>query len=278
MPYPNDFVDRIICGDSATVLTEIPDNMIDLVVTSPPYDGLREYHTYIFDFETIAQQLYRVIKPNGVLVWVVGDGTEDGEETGTSFRQALYFKDSVGFNLHDTMIYLKSSFSRPSSNRCHQVFEYMFVLSKGTPKTFHRINDRINIYDRSGRASIRQKDGSLKRSKNSNIRGEFGGRFNVWQYATGHGHSSKDKFAEAHSAIFPEALARDHIYSWSNVGDLVLDPFVGSGTTCKIARLMERHFIGIDISSEYCDIAKRRVAQRSLGSFVKNPNQRSLFS
>ena len=267
MSIPTNLIDQILCGDSAVVLAEIPDESIDLVVTSPPYDDIRDYHGYTFAFEAIAQQLYRVMKVGGVVVWVVGDGTDDGEETGTSFRQALYFKE-IGFKLHDTMIYLKNSFSRPATNRCHQVFEYMFVLSKGTPKTFHVIKDRKILSTHSGRASIRQKDGSLKHSgENLHRTEEFAGRFNVWQYKTGHSHSSEDKFAEAHPAIFPEALARDHIITWSNEGDVILDPFIGSGTTAKMAHLLQRHYIGIDISPDYCKMAKKRVSQQSLMDF-----------
>jgi DNA modification methylase len=263
----SEMIDRIHCADSSQFLQQIPNDMIDLVVTSPPYDEIRDYHGYTFDFEGIAKQLFRVIKPNGVLVWVVADGTEEGEESGTSFRQVLYFKDVVGFNLHDTMIYLKNSFSRPSSNRCHQVFEYMFVLSKGTPKTFHVIKDRKTLSVSSGRASIRQKDGSLKHQGKSMRHEEYGGRFNVWQYKTGHGHSTDDEFAFQHPAIMPEALARDHILTWSNVGELVLDPFCGSGTTCKMAHLLQRHYLGIEISPKYCQIAHKRVAQKSLTDF-----------
>lgn len=198
------------------------------------------------------------MKKGGVVVWVVGDETIDGCETGTSFKQALYFKE-IGFNIHDTMIYEKSGISRPSSNRCHQAFEYMFVLSKGKPKIFNSINDRLTLYPSSGRASIRQKDGSLLHKKNGVRNKKYGGRSNIWRYKTGKGLHTKDKIAYKHSAIFPEDLARDHIYMWSKEGDIVLDPFNGSGTTSKMAYLMYRRYIGIDCSREYCDITEKRI-------------------
>ena len=256
-------------GDNVQTMREsIPDASIDLVVTSPPYDNLRTYGGHTWDFEGLAAELWRAIKPGGVVVWVVNDATVDGSETGTSFRQALHFKD-LGFRLHDTMIYLKPSFSFPESVRCHQVFEYMFCLSKGDVKTFNQIKDRKVVTagqplggdyyrDRNGKSVVRP--GSEDRGP----RAELGGRFNVWTIANGGEASAADKAAFGHPAIFPESLARDHILSWSNEGDTVLDPFSGSGTTIKMARLMGRKGIGIEIHQGYCDIAVERLRQRLL--------------
>lgn len=239
----------------------LPADSIDLTVTSPPYDSLRSYSGYKFDFEPIAQQLYRVTKPGGVVVWVVGDETIDGSESGTSFRQALYFM-KIGFNLHDTMFYEKAGFSNPSSNRYHQVIEFMFVLSKGKIKTFNPIRDRIVKWDSWGKNTSRQKDGTLKLKKGQRKSrvGECGMRFNIWKYATGAGMSTRDGIAFRHPAIFPEKLAEDHILSWSNEGDVVLDCMCGSGTTLKMAIKNHRHYIGFDTSAEYVKIAKKRVA------------------
>lgn len=101
----------ITLGDCVELMKEIPDDFIDLTVTSPPYDNLRDYNnemTWNFEkFKEVAKELFRITKPGGVVVWVVGDATIKGSETGTSFRQALFFKD-CGFNLHDTMIYKKT--------------------------------------------------------------------------------------------------------------------------------------------------------------------------
>lgn len=222
---------------------------IDLTVTSPPYDNLRKYNGYSFDFERTAQELYRITKEGGVVVWVVGDQTFKGSESGTSFKQALYFKE-IGFNLHDTMIYEKSGFAYPESNRYAQIFEYMFILSKGKPNTVNLIKDRPNKYV--GTMGGNHRGGLCKR-------GEFGTRFNIWRYNNGKFNSSKDKVAFKHPAIFPEKLAEDHILSWSNEGDLVFDPFAGSGTTLKMAKVNNRKFIGMEISKEYCDIIKERL-------------------
>lgn len=248
--------------ECATGMTNhILDESIDMVVTSPPYDDLRDYNGYSFNFEEIAQELWRVIKPGGVVVWVVGDKTYKGSESGSSFRQALHFKD-IGFNLHDTMIYEKDSISFPDRNRYYQIFEYMFVLSKGKPKTTNLLSDRKNKWY-NGRKHIkgnyRNKDGEQVRHNKQNLLKEYGVRFNIWRIANGHQKSSLDKVAFEHPAIFPEKLAADHILSWSNPGDVVLDPFMGSGTTAKMAMLNGRNYIGFEISKEYCDIAEERL-------------------
>ena len=254
-------INQIICGNCAEIMKSWPDECIDLTVTSPPYDDLRDYEGYTFDFETfetIVKELYRITKPGGVVVWVVGDATINGSETGTSFKQALYAKD-IGFNLHDTMIYEKAGFSNPSNNRYHQVFEYMFIFSKGRPKTFNPLKDRKNKWNGSwGNISNRQKNGILIKKEKTTCN-EYGMRFNIWRYTNGKGFGQKDEISYRHPATFPEQLAADHIISWSNPGDIVLDPMCGSGTTCKMALKLGRRFIGIDIAEEYCEIARKRV-------------------
>lgn len=248
---------KILQGDCVEIMKKMPDNSVDLTVTSPPYDDLRTYNGYSFDFENTAKELYRITKDGGVVVWVVGDSTIKGSESGTSFKQALFFKE-IGFNLHDTMIWNKGSFAFPSKNCYHQVFEYMFVFSKGKPKALNFIKDRKNLYVGERGASGRKKDGTRNTGKSS-VRDEYGKRFNIWNYPIGGGHCTKDKIAYQHPAIFPEQLAEDHIISWSNEGDIVFDPFVGSGTTGKMAVLNNRNFIGIDISEEYCSISDERI-------------------
>jgi len=252
-------INQIICGDCVNEIQRWKTNCIDLTITSPPYDNLRDYQGYIFEFEKIAQQLYRVTKQGGIVVWVVGDATIKGDETGTSFKQALYFKEIV-FNLHDTMIYEKSSFNNPSSNRYHQIFEYMFIFSKGKLKTFNGLKDRANKYSRLGGDYTRNKKGEKIKGKNTGKKlNPFGLRFNIWRYVVGGGHVTKDKIAYEHPAIFPEKLAADHILSWSNEGNIILDPMCGSGTTCKEAKKLNRKYIGIDISEEYCEISRKRI-------------------
>lgn len=257
-------VNEIICGDCADVMKDWPENCVDLTITSPPYDNLRDYNGYEFNYREVLTHLYRITKAGGVVVWVVGDATIKGSETGTSFRQALCAKD-IGFNLHDTMIYEKSGFSAPMSNRYHQIFEYMFIFSKGKPKTFNLIRDRKNIWSRMGGQWKRQKDGKLVPGKNGGkLATEYGMRFNIWRYANGGGHVARNKIAHQHPAIFPERLATDHILSWSNSGDLVLDPMCGSGTTCVAAKRLHRNYIGIDISETYCSLAKQRIQEDNI--------------
>jgi len=257
-------LNKIICGDAIEVMQTMPSDCVDLVVTSPPYDNLRSYNGYSFNFEGMAKGLFRVVKKGGIVVWVVGDQTIKGEETGTSFRQALYFKQ-VGFNLFDTMIYLKTPRGAVGNNKTYwQAFEYMFVLSKGAPKTINLLKDRGNKDERDGdNGTKRLHDGTLLKLKRAGY-SKYGRRTNVWEYLIGRGHSASDNIAYQHPAIFPEKLVQDHITSWSDPGDVVFDPMCGSGTTCKMAKLNKRDFIGIDISSEYCKIAEERLKQKSL--------------
>jgi site-specific DNA-methyltransferase (adenine-specific) len=237
---------------------------IDLTVTSPPYDNLRTYKGYSWDFEGIARELFPVTKQGGVVVWVVGDATINGSETGTSFRQALFFKE-CGFNLHDTMIWNKQSFSAVGAlqTRYAPVFEFMFVIAKAGIVTFHPIKDRPNKHAGTPyHGTLRNIDGSMKAVSNQGRAiAELGQRFNVWESPP-----LRCLEAKAHPAPFPEALARDHIVSWSNPGDLVFDPFTGSGTTGKMALQLGRRFIGCEIAPEYVEIAKKRIesAQEAL--------------
>ena len=253
-------LNKIYNMDCVEGMKLLDDESIDLVVTSPPYDNLRTYNGFSFDFESTAKELYRVMKQGGVVVWVVGDQTVNGSESGTSFRQALYFKE-IGFNLHDTMIYLKSSASFPETTRYYQVFEYMFIFSKGTPKSINLLNDKINKWGGStsfGKSSYREKDGSLTQKDKIQVK-QKGIRNNVWEFNNGKGFSAEEQVAFEHPAIFPETLAQDHIISWSNENNIVLDPFIGSGTTAKMALLNRRQFIGFEISKEYCEIAEKRI-------------------
>lgn len=257
-------VNQIICGDAVDVMEMMPPESVDLVVTSPPYDELRNYNGYVFNFEGMARGLFRVMKKGGVVVWVVGDQTIKSNETGTSFKQALYLKQ-VGFNLFDTMIYLKTPRGAVGNNKTYwQAFEYMFILSKGAPKTINLIKDRENKDERGGdNGTKRLHDGTLLKLKRAGY-SKYGRRTNVWEYLIGRGHSASDNIAYKHPAIFPEKLVQDHIISWSDPGDVVFDPMCGSGTTCKMAKLNKRDFIGIDISSEYCKIAEERLRQKPL--------------
>ena len=256
---------KIICGDCLEVMkSTLPDKCIDLTITSPPYDNLRDYKGFIFDFEGIANELYRVTKDGGVVVWVVGDATVNGSETGTSFKQALYFKE-IGFRLHDTMIYAKNNPVPLTHNRYEQQFEYMFILSKGKPKTFNPIMIKCktagttytiverNKFSNEPLTSIRDRN----RNRNEIITTSSKKRdYNIW-------YTNCSDTQYNHPAIFPEELVHRHIKSWSNEDDLIFDPMSGSGTTCQMAKMSGRKYLGIEISEEYVDIINERMSNIS---------------
>lgn len=241
--------------DCLHTMQRIPSDFVDFVITSPPYDDIRDYNGYVFDFETTARSLYRIIKPGGVMIWVVSDATVEGSETGTSFRQALYFKE-IGFRLHDTMIYYKNNPMPQTGNRYHQHFEYMFALSKGKPNTFNPITEPTKYR---GLANMKNRgaEGSLDYEKVERTHEKKVG--NVFFYSVGGGISTRDKIAFQHPAIFPESLVSDQIKTWTNENDIVYDPFMGSGTTAKVATQLNRRWIGSEISAEYVAIARERL-------------------
>ncbi len=250
-------INQVIQGDCLEVMKDIPDKSVDLVLTSPPYDNLRDYKGYTFNFEGIAKEIYRVLKDGGVCVWVVGDATIKGSETGTSFKQALYFKE-IGFNLHDTMIYQKSNPIPLTHKRYEQSFEYMFILSKGEPRVFNPIMEDCStsgLYTHR-RKSGRVKENSLRARNEITETKKTKQKRNIWTYPVGVKTDNG-----SHPATFPEQLAEDHILSWSNEGDIIIDPMAGSGTTLKMAKKNNRNYIGIEISQEYIDIINKRLKE-----------------
>lgn len=258
-------INKIYNEDNLITLSNMDDDFLDLTITSPPYDSIRNYNGFIFDVNELSKLLYQKTKTGGVVVWVVNDQVINGSETGTSFRHALTFMDN-GWKLHDTMIYQKNSSTYPASrkgNRYTQIFEYMFVFSKGKPKTVNLICDKENKWA-----------GFKNWGKNTKRLGEneqlieiesikevpkFSPRNNIWLYNNSGGYASKDKVAYEHPAIFPEELVQDHIISWSNENDIVYDPFMGSGTTAKMSLLNNRNYIGSEISKEYIEVSDKRL-------------------
>lgn len=254
-------INKIYQEDCIETMKRMADNFVDMTLTSPPYDNLRDYKGYTFDFESIAKELFRITKNGGVVVWVVGDMVVDKSETGTAFKQALFFKE-VGFLLHDTMIYKKRGSPFPESNRYWQQFEYMFIFSKGSPKTTNLLKIKTQYApEQIGKprsSTTRNKDGSMEAMKYEGNK-EFVTKGNVWEYAVGFMKSSKDKYSFEHPATYPEDLASDHIKSWSNEGDLIYDPMIGSGTTGKMAVMLKRNYIGSEVSKEYAKLAEDRI-------------------
>jgi site-specific DNA-methyltransferase (adenine-specific) len=256
---------QIYLEDNLETLSKMSDDYYDMVITSPPYDNIRKYNGFSFDIDTLAPELYRTTKKGGIVVWVVNDQVVKGSESGTSFRQALKFMDA-GFLLHDTMIYEKNSSSYPSSvksNRYTQIFEYMFVFSKGKPKTSNLICDKPNKW--AGHTNWGKNTKRIGENEQlvevGNIKPvpDFSPRNNIWRYVNGGGFASKDKIAHKHPAIFPEELVKDHLLTWTKEGDLVYDPFIGSGTVAKMCILLGRDYIGSEISQEYVDICNERI-------------------
>ena len=247
---------ELMHGDCLELMKDVPDQSVDLTVTSPPYDNLRTYNGTLNDWtpekwQAIIRELFRVTKQGGVVVWIVGDATINGSETGTSFRQALYAMD-CGFRLHDTMIY-QTDKQPMNDNRYQACFEYMFIWSKGKPVTFNPIKVPCK---HAGKPNVSRvyfaADGSKKAMSKPGVYNETKVKQSIWYFSSGNDKSG-------HPAAFPEALARDHILSWSNPGDTVFDPFLGSGTTGKMALLEGRRFIGIEREPEYFDIAQKRI-------------------
>lgn len=249
-------INHIYNIDCLVGMKKLPENCIDLVVTSPPYDDLRNYKGYHFDFDNIALELLRIVKKGGIVVWVVGDKISNGDKTLTSFKHAIYFQ-KIGFNVHDVMIYRKKNTPFMRSNAYTNCYEFMFILSKGKPNTFNPLKTKTARQGLERLVHNKKADGVNKK-----VLGELKAEktlTNIWDYAVGLGGSTNDKIAFKHPAIFPEKLAQDHILSWSNEGDLVFDPMCGSGTTCKMAKLNHRNYLGMEISEEYTKIAQERM-------------------
>ena len=247
-------LNKIYNMDCVQGMKLLDDCSVDLTVTSPPYDNLRNYNEFTWDFENIAKELFRITKDGGVVVWIVSDATIKGSETGSSFKQALFFME-CGFNLHDTMIFAKQNPIPQTHKRYEQAFEYMFIFSKGKPKTFNPI---LEVCKGAGQKRNRKNASEMDKKQCMRVREEetitnaFKRSTNIFYYNVGGGKTG-------HPAPFPEQLAQDHIITWSNPGDIVFDPFLGSGTTAKMAVLNDRHYIGFEISKEYCDIAEKRI-------------------
>ena len=264
-PFENIDIYNEDCRDTMQRMLK-EDVKADLVITSPPYNNLRTYNhssTWNFDiFKEIAKLLYDITADGGIVVWVVGDATINGSETGTSFKQALYFME-CGFKLHDTMLFEKNSSSFPAKrtgNRYTQIFEYMFVFSKGKPKTAHLICDKENKWKNFtnwGKNTNYNKDGELIQTNNIKPVPEFSPRNNIWKYTVGF-NINEGK----HPAVFPYQLAEDHILTWSNEGDLIFDPFTGSGTTSSAALCNNRKFIGSEIDKTYFDFIPNNIQKR----------------
>jgi DNA modification methylase len=263
-------LNKLYNEDCLITMSKMENECVDLTITSPPYDDLRTYNShlsgnktefngYSFPFEKIASELFRITKKGGVVVWVVGDATNKGSETGTSFRQALYFKE-CGFDLYDTMIYQKTGTPFPQKTRYNQTFEYMFVFSKGKPNNFNPIMKK-NATAGAVRNSrkFRNVDGEMIPGFNGKPVNEYGIENNIWLIKNGMNKSTKDLVAFEHPAIFPEELVAKHLITWTKENDVIYDPFMGSGTTAKLSLQLGRKWIGSELDESYSNICNKRI-------------------
>jgi len=248
----------IIQGDAVAELRKLPSESVQMACTSPPYDNLRTYGGFSWDFEATARELYRVMCAGGIVCWNVNDSVVDGSETLTSCKQKIFFREQCGFRVHDTMIYERTNFGHPEKTRYHNLFEYVFIFSKGAPRTFNPICDKRNIWAGSGTFgvnSVRLADGSMS-VRPRNIITQWGMRGNVWRGPT----SGQEKVCNGsiHPAVMPEWLAHDLVLSFSNIGDTVLDPMAGSGTTGQVALELGRKAILIELNPKYIELIEQR--------------------
>jgi site-specific DNA-methyltransferase (adenine-specific) len=257
----------------------LDEDSIDLTVTSPPYDLLRLYDGFTFDLPGIVDQLYRVTRIGGAVAWIVCDASKNGAETGTSFAQVMEFQRQ-GWRLHDTMIYQKSGVSRPGNVRYHQAFEFMFVFSKGTKPKFRPLQDRANktagLKRNTKSMTKRDAAGNLtprRVNHKTYITNPHGIRTNIWTYSTGPKQTAPDDLWQQHPAVMPLDLAADHILSWGDPGDTVLDPLAGSGQVPIAADILGREWIAIDCSPRYCYLIEQRLEwfRRRSGVQQKSP-------
>jgi site-specific DNA-methyltransferase (adenine-specific) len=261
-----EYLNTLFHSDAVSFMKILPKESINLTVTSPPYDDLRTYKGYNFDFEGIADGLYRVTKQGGLVVWVVGDKIHKGNRSLTSFKQAIYFQE-IGFNVHDVMIYKKKNTPFMRSNAYTNCYEFMFVFAKGSPSTYNPIKEATVRQGYEKMPANKKADGVNNKvlSKLNDLKT----RNNIWEYAVGLGGTTSDKIAFQHPAVFPEKLAEDHILSWTNKKDIVFDPMMGSGTTLKMALKNGRNFVGCDISSDYVAIAEERLKNLQISLDLK---------
>lgn len=259
-------LNKVYCGDAAKILESFDSDSVDLIVTSPPYSNLRSYGGTLVEwnhdkFKEIANELNRVLKPGGVIVWVVGDKTDKGSETCIPFKQVLYFRE-IGLNLNDTMIFLKSNpMPQVKQPRYRDCFEYMFVFSKGKPTTFNPIMRKCKESGKHYKSTVRVINTDNDRKDIDYFVSDETVEYNVWRMSVAQNkilYDLGDKKIK-HPAVFPYEIPFRHIKSWTNEGDLVLDPFAGSGTTLLAAMDLKRNFIGIDSNEDYCKIADLRL-------------------
>ncbi len=255
-------LNKIICGDCVEVLKSIPDNSIDLVVTSPPYDGIRKYNGFSFNLHSTGKELFRVLKDGGIIAMVIQDQTKNFGKSLTSFKTIIDWCENVGFKLFETIIYKKHGAEGAWWTKRFRVdHEYIPIFLKGErPAYFNK--EPLKIPSKHGGKTMtgcatRLTNGKTLKSKRVFIN-PMKCRGTLWDYTTcGDGTRLKHQ----HPATFPDKIPVDFIRCFCPKNGIVLDPFIGSGTTALAAIQLNRNYIGIDISKEYCELAKKRIRE-----------------
>ncbi len=255
-------VDNVYCGDAISLLTAVDDNSIDFVCFSPPYDKIRDYHGFNLDLSQLGKQLFRVAKDGAVCAVVMTDATISGEKSLTTFRLTLDWVDNHGWRCFEHCIY--SRFGRPGAwwnSRFRVDHEYILLFVKGQkPKYFNKepLKIKAKHAGKVWHGTTRLTDGSLIQNEKK-MQSDTKCRGTIWHYATSNTEGNKQKLK--HPATFPDALANDLIQCFTQQGEIVLDPTSGSGTTCVMASQRKRRYLGFDISAEYVELAKERLAR-----------------
>ena len=253
-------VNKIICEDNITYLKTLPDECIDFVITSPPYDALRDYNGYKLDLHGLGVELLRVLKDGGICVMVIQDSTRDFAKSLTSFRTIVDWCDNIGFRLFECNIYNRQGTEGAWWKKRFRVdHEYMPIFLKGKrPQYFDKEN--IKIPSKHGGkimtgANIRTKNGQTGSRKVKINPTKCPGTVMTFGNTCG----GESKLKSKHPAVFPNMLAYDMIECFCPEDGTVLDPFNGSGTTTLAAKCLGRNYIGIDVSEEYNKIARERL-------------------
>ena len=284
-----DYNDKILCGDSWAISRSLPSSVAQTIITSPPYFGHRLYSQsietqhlefggeeepkeYITKLVTLFNELRRVLQDDGTLWLNLGDTYRSGQLLGIPWRTAIALQDA-GWMLRSEIIWNKPN-AMPSSvkNRPTLAHEHIFLFSK-QPQYFYNADairePHVTFSDKSkmrgGRNHFGKRDGTPEAGKNGGNPNLHTARWDqafhplgrnkrtVWDISLG-------KFREAHFAVFPPELVETCLLAGSEVGDLVFDPFMGSGTVALAAKQNGRNFLGSELVPEYVKMALNRVS------------------
>lgn len=278
---------RILCGDAVDQLSTLSESTVDCTVTSPPYYRQRDYAgagdqigqeetpgQYVDRLVAVFSQVRRVLKETGSLWLVIGDKYVKGGQLGMPWRLALALMED-GWTLRSDIIWHKpNAMPSPVKSRPTTDHEYVFFFTKSKEYFYNadairepHVTFTENSRMRGGRNHFGKRDGTPEAGKNGGDNNLHKGRWDQAFHPKGRNKRTVwsvplSKFREAHFAVFPESLVETCVLAGCPAGGVVLDPFLGSGTTALVANRLGRLAIGIDCVAEYCDIARRRISSR----------------